>query len=240
MSSRKDQKRANQVVRAQLAAERRRRRMIWTSTLAAAVVLIAGAITAAVFVTHRNAQDAKAYALPAGATRDQPGLALGNGPVKVDIYLDYMCPHCQEFEALAGNVLTAFTSDKKITLVYHPLNFLNRYSAGSDYSTRSAAAAGCAADAGKLPDFTSAIFGKQPKENTRGLTNQQIAQVGQDAGITDASFAACVTSQKYAGWVAHVSNQASAKGVQATPSVFVNDKQVDASASALTNAINAA
>lgn len=240
MSSRKDRKRAQQVVRAQLAAERRRRRMIWTSVLVVAVVLIAGGVTGAVFLTHRNAAQSSSYALPTGATRDNPGLTVSQGPVKVDIYLDYMCPHCNEFESLAGSVLNGFTASKKITLVYHPLDYLNRFSAGTDYSTRSAAAAGCAADAGKLPDFTTAIFGKQPKENTAGLTNKQIAAVGKAAGIDDPAFASCVTSQKYQDWVTHVSNQATEKGVQATPTVFVNDKQVDASATALTNAVNAA
>ncbi|GAA4208379.1 DsbA family protein [Actinocatenispora rupis] len=240
MSSRKNQRRAQQAVRAQLAAERRRRRMIWTSVLAAVVVLVAGGVTGAIVLTQRDARDSAAYAVPDTATRDDPGLRLGQGPVRVDVYFDYMCPNCKEFESLASSVLTSFVSTQKITLVYHPLDYLDSASAGTRYSTRSAAAAGCAADAGKLPDFTNALFGRQPKEKSSGLTNAQIVAAGKAAGITDASFATCVTSQKYRDWVSHVSNQASGKGVQSTPSVFVNDKQVDPSATALANAINAA
>ncbi len=240
MSSRRNQKRANQQARAKLAEQRRKRRTVWTSALVAAVLLIAGAVTAAVFISQQNSQDSRNYALPAGTSRNAPGLPVGHGAVRVDVYLDYMCPHCREFESLADGTLNQFTSTDKVTLVYHPLNFLNRFSAGTEYSTRSAAAAGCAADAGKLPDFTRAIFAKQPKENSGGLTNKQIAKVGKDAGITSPDFAKCVTSQKYADWVTHVSNQATEKNVHSTPTVFVDDKQIDASATALTAAINSA
>jgi protein-disulfide isomerase len=240
MSSRKGQKRANQLIRAQQAAERRRRRTIWISAVAVLAVLLAGGVTGAIYLSRRNAQAAQSYAMPAGATRTDLGVPVSNGGVDVDIYLDYMCPHCKEFETLAAGPLNDFSGNNTITLTYHPLNYLNRYSSGTEYSTRSAAAAGCAADAKKLPDFTSAIFGKQPAENSKGLTNQQILSIAHGAGITGATFDKCVTSQKYAKWVTHVSNAAQAKGVQQTPTVFVDGKQVDASVSALTNAINAA
>lgn len=240
MSSRKRQKQENQAARARAAAQRRRQRMTLTYVLVAVVILAAGGITAAVYLTQRTVSDSRDYALPAGATRDSPGLSVSHGPVKVDVYLDYMCPHCREFEELAGSALDQFTTDQRIRLVYHPLNFLNRYSAGSDYSTRAASAAGCAADAGKLPEFTNMIFQRQPKENTPGLTDKQIVAAGHDAHITAASFGRCVRSHKYAAWVRHVSNEALNRGVHQTPTVFVNGKKIKSSATALTNAVNAA
>ena len=240
MSSRKGQKRANQLIRAQQEAARRRRRIVWTSAIVVVVVLIAGGVTGAIYLTQRKAEASQSYALPAGATRDKPGLPVSHGGVRVDVYLDYMCPHCKEFEALAAAPLNNFVESKTITLTYHPLDYLNRFSSGTKYSTRAAAAAGCAADAKKLPEFTTEIFNKQPKENSRGLTDKQIIAIGHDAGITGSTFDSCVSSQKYAKWVSHVSNAAQAKGVQITPTVFVDGKQIDASASALTNAINSA
>ncbi len=240
MSSRRDQKRAVQAARAKVAAARRKRRTALTSALVAAVLLIAGGVTAAVFISHQDSQESRNYALPAGATRAAPGVPVSHGTVTVDVYLDYMCPHCKEFESLAGGVLNQFTASSKVTLIYHPLNYLNRFSSGTEYSTRAAAAAGCAADARKLPDFTQAIFAKQPAENSEGLTNAQIVKIGKDSGITGPDFTKCVTSQKYADWVTHVSNQATEKGVHATPTVFVDDKQIDASATGLTNAVNSA
>ena len=240
MSSRKGRKRANQLLRAQQAAARRRRRTVWVSVLAILVVLVAGGVTGAIVLTRHNAQRSQAYALPTGATRTSPGIPVSHGSVTVDVYLDYMCPHCKEFETLAAGPLTEFTSTNRITLVYHPLDYLDRFSSGTDYSTRAAAAAGCAADAHKLPEFSTAIFDKQPKEHSRGLTNRQIVRTAHAAGITGAAFDRCVTTQKYASWVTHVSNAAEGKGVAVTPTVFVDDRQVDASVSALTNAINSA
>ncbi|MGA8112276.1 MAG: thioredoxin domain-containing protein [Actinocatenispora sp.] len=240
MSSRKRQKQASQRARQQAAALRRRRRVNLTSVLVAVVVLVAGGITAAIYMTQRDVSNVRHYALPTGASRNAPGVPVSHGAVTVDIYLDYMCPHCREFESLAAGPLQQFTESQKISLVYHPLNFLNRFSAGTDYSTRSAAAAGCAADAGKLPDFTTQIFQKQPAENSPGLTNQQLVQVGKAAGIDDPAYAHCVTSQKYSDWVTHVSNEATAHDVHETPTVFVDDKKTEPTATALTNAINGA
>jgi protein-disulfide isomerase len=240
MSSRKGRKRANQLIRAQQAAEQRRRRTIWISAVTVVVLLLAGGVTGAIYLTRRNAEAAQSYAMPAGATRTDLGVPVSAGGVNVDIYLDYMCPHCKEFETLAAGPLHDFTGNNTITLIYHPLDYLNRFSSGTKYSTRSAAAAGCAADAKKLPDFTSAIFAKQPAENSKGLSNRQILSIAHDAGITGAAFDQCVTSQKYAKWVSHVSNAAQAKGVQVTPTIFVDGKQIDASVSALTKAVNSA
>jgi protein-disulfide isomerase len=237
MSSRKHAKKAGQLLRAEQAA-RRRRRTIWACAIVAAVLVLAGGTTAAVVVAQQKSQADQRYALPAGATRDNLGLPVSQGPVSVDVYLDFMCPNCQEFQQLASTVLTQFTGDGKIRLVYHPVNLDDRYSSGTRYSTRAAAAAGCAADADKLPDFVSALYGKEPAQHTAGLTDKQIVQLGKGAGIVSADFSRCVTAQKYAAWVAHVSNQATQQGVHDVPAVFVNNQRIDATVTALTNAIN--
>lgn len=240
MSSRKGRKRTQQLQRARRAAAQRRRRTITASIVVAAVLVVAAGITGAIVLTQQRVQSSEQYALPKGATRDKPGVPVSQGPVNVDVYFDFMCPRCKEFETMASKPLNSFTSAKQIQLTYHPLNFLNRFSNGTDYSTRSAAAAGCAADAGKLPGFITRLYARQPKENSRGLTNKQIIAIGRKSGITAASFAHCVTSQKYQAWVTHVSNRATANGVHQTPTVFVDGKKIDASISALTTAINGA
>ena len=40
--------------------------------------------------------------LPAGATPEGDGIAVGDGPVRVDMYIDFLCPFCQRFELNAA------------------------------------------------------------------------------------------------------------------------------------------
>ena len=36
--------------------------------------------------------------LPAGATPEGDGILVGNGPVRIDAYIDFLCPYCRQFE----------------------------------------------------------------------------------------------------------------------------------------------
>lgn len=238
MSSRRDRKRASQQAHARLLAQQRRHRTVLTIVLLAVIVVVGGGVGAAIYATQRHAADSGRYAVPAGATTDQPGVTVSQGTTKVDIYFDFLCSACKEFQTFAASPLDNYTSDNTIQLVYHPLHYLDSRSAGSRFSTRAAAAAGCAADAHQLPAFITAVYAKQPKENTRGLSNAQLVSIGHGAGITGPAFGRCVTSQKYAAWVTHVTQQATEEGVSTGPAVFVDGQRTDASVSALTTAIS--
>jgi protein-disulfide isomerase len=241
VSSRKQQKRANQLVRAQRARERRRRMMIWTTIAVVAVLVIGGVTGYTIYAVQQNAKNAGKYSMPKGSTKDDLGLVASNGSVPVDLYVDFMCPHCQEFEQTASSALNQFVQSGKIRLVYHPVNILDSDSSGTEYSTRAAAAAACASDAGQLTEYVTALYAKQPQEGSSGLTDQQIIDYAKSGGVTAASFPTCVKSGKYKKWVSHVTDQFTQKGYTGTPTVVVNGTQLqDTSVDALTKAINAA
>ena len=148
-----------------------------------------------------------------------------------------MCPLCGQFEKASGEVLNKLVDDEKIKLVYHPVVFLDRFSNGTAYSTRSSAASGCASDAGKTREFVKVMYDNQPKENSDGLTNDEIVKLGNSAGITGSAFGSCVNDQKYKDWTSHVTDAATERKVNGTPTVFVNGKQVTATADAITKAV---
>lgn len=240
MSSRKQQKRANQLVRAQRARERRRRMMIWTTVAVVAVLVIGGVAGYSIYTVQQNAKNAGKYAQPKGSTAADLGLVASNGSVPVDLYVDFMCPHCQEFEQSAGGALGNFVQSGKIRLTYHPVNILDSDSSGTEYSTRAGAAAACASDAGQLMDYVTALYAKQPQEGSSGLTDDQIIADAKSGGVTATSFPTCVKSGKYKNWVSHVTDQFTQKGYTGTPTVVVNGKQLqDTSVNGLTQAINA-
>ena len=83
----------------------------------------------------------------------------------------------------------------------------------------------------------TALYDKQPAEGSAGLTNDQLVQIGVGVGLTDSTFAQCVTSQKYANWVAHNTDAAASKNIQSTPTVLVNGKQIQNTVNALQQAV---
>jgi protein-disulfide isomerase len=203
-----------------------------TITLVAVVVLVlfAAAVGVGVYRARAGTGD-----LPAGATA--AGVAVGNpdAPATIDLYLDFQCPACAQFEQQAGATIDELVASGQARVVYHPVAYLNRFSS-TQYSSRSSAAAGCAADAGVLPRFAQLLYANQPPEGGVGLPAEQIVTLGTQAGAgTD--FAACVQDGRYADWTRSVTDAASQAGVTATPTVLVNGQEVARSAEALRTAV---
>lgn len=204
----------------------------WISVLAVVALLAAGLIGWAIYSGQRTDD----VATPASATADGSGLVDGTGPVTVEIWLDLHCPHCATFEEEAGALLDRMVADGTITRVQHPVAFLDRFSS-TRYSTRAAAAVGCAADAGAHPQYVRALLAAQPSSGGPGLSDTELIEVGGDAGITDAGFAECVREGQYRGWTEHVTALAAREGVTGTPTVRVNGEDVPATAQAVQAAV---
>ncbi len=239
MSSRKGRVDAKRVVQQQLAQERRRRQTMLTTAIAAAVLLIGGLIGWSLSTGQSDAT-AKGLTTPAAAVDEGTGFAVGTGPVKVDIYEDFMCPACGQFEARAGSTLAKLAADGTVTVVYHPIAILDRYST-TEYSTRSAAASAAAAEGGKFLAFHDALYAQQPPEGGPGLDDAKLIEIGRSVGLTDPAFADAVTKGTYRSWATTVTDAASARGITGTPTVLVAGKKLDQpTPEALTAAVTAA
>jgi protein-disulfide isomerase len=228
-------KSAAQLVREQRARERRRQRLMWISVGVVTVLVIAGLIGWSVYATNKAGD----FTAPAGVNAEQTGVVSGSGPVTVDLYADFMCPACKQFEERVGPTLQQLVDEGKITLVVHPVAYLDRYST-TEYSTRAAVASGCAAEAGKFQEYVAALFSAQPAQGGAGLSNDQLVDLGTGVGLDDGSFGSCVRDQKFAGWTRHVTEEASRGRVTGTPTVRVNGEVVQNSVEAITSAVSAA
>jgi len=228
---------ARSVMARQLAHERARRRAWIAAGIAAALLVVAGLAGWYAYQSQRPDSTAASAPPPAGA--DAAGVRVGTGTVTVDVYLDFMCPHCRDFEDKADDALAKLVSDGTATIVYHPLAFLDSASS-TRYSSRSAAASGCAADAGRFVDYATALYAQQPAEGSAGLSETQLVNLGSVAGLTDPAFEQCVRTDKYLAWVDGVTERAVKKGVRGTPTVLVNGQAVDADPQAVTDAVDKA
>jgi protein-disulfide isomerase len=235
MSKRVDKKAAARVVREQLAREKRRQRTLWVSVAAVAVLVIAGMIGWAVAAN----QGSGGYSAPAGVAQgDDTGVPTGDGPVKVDVYGDFICPFCKSYETATKSIVDQAVADNKITMIFHPVAFLDR-TTSTEYSTRSSAASGCAADGGKFKEFAAALYENQPPEGGAGLSDDELIRIGGTVGLVD-PFAECVRDGKYRQWTEHVTEAASKRGVVETPTIFVNGKKIEQTPEALAAAIASA
>ena len=177
-------------------------------------------------------------ALPTGVTAEGDGIAIGETGVRVDAYIDFLCPFCRQFEAASGDALKQMVAEQLITLVYHPLGFLDRLSTTA-YSSRASAASGCASDGGRFMAFKDALFAVQPDEGGPGLSDEQLVAVGAEVGLDVDSFGACVRAGRYLPWTALVTERAVERGVSGTPSVYVAGTPVPANARTIAAAVAA-
>lgn len=222
MSSRKGRKEAARVVRDQLAQERRRRRMLWVSVTAVFVLVIAGVAGWAVYSEQR----ADEFTPPPGANEAGTGIVYGSGPVTIDLYEDYLCPACKQFQEVNGETVDQLADEGKARVVFHPVAFLNRFST-TQYSTRSSAAAGCASAGGKFREFSEALFVQQPPENGAQLSDAELIDIGAAAGLDRDAFGSCVNDGTYLSWTEHVTEEASRSEITGTPTILVNGEQVN-------------
>ncbi|MEV4639328.1 thioredoxin domain-containing protein [Actinoplanes sp. NPDC049548] len=239
MSKGKDRAQAKKVVQAQLAKERRRTVTLWTTVGVVAVLVIAGLIGWGV-AAGQEKDTAGKLTVPPSAVDDGTAFARGSGPVTIDIYEDFMCPVCHEFEKTSGPTVTQLVDAKKVTVRYHPIAILDRAST-TEYSTRSAGAAAAASVGGKFFEYHEVLFANQPAEGSAGLDDAKLIELGRSVGLTDAAFADAVNGRTYTAWATDVTDKASARGVTGTPTVLVAGKKLDQpTPQALTAAVEAA
>jgi protein-disulfide isomerase len=201
-----------------------------TSIILVAVVLVFAVVVAlAVWLARGSGGDVTAsYSV----TASDAVVTAGNGPVTIDVYEDYLCPHCERFEERYGDELTNALNAGQITVRYHQIAILDRYTNPPGYSTRAANAALCAVEAGIYPAYHKKLFDEQPAEGGAGLTNEELIAFGTDLGAP-ADFAECVNTSAHTRAVAAETEAASSdptlqtNGQFGTPTVAVGGKKVD-------------
>jgi protein-disulfide isomerase len=175
--------------------------------------------------------------VPAGANPGRDAVLVGDGPVQVEAFIDFLCPYCKKFELSADSALAELVNSKQATLAYHPMNFLDEAST-TNYSTRAASASACAADQGRFTDYAHALFVAQPPEGGPGLSDTDLIELSRAAGLDHVALSACVSAGTYLDWPPYVTARAIAAGVSATPTVLVAGEPVNATGMAIAAAVS--
>ncbi|MGI8868658.1 MAG: MauE/DoxX family redox-associated membrane protein [Mycobacteriales bacterium] len=199
-------------------------RRVQIASAAGMVILIAIGLIGIAVQDHRIKTQ---VVVPAAAQGTAIVVGKASAPVTVDVYEDFICPVCGDFESSStGSAVSQLVNSGKARFRYHMVDYLDASSKPAGYSTRAANAAAAAAVAGKFAAYHAILFKNQPAENSAGLSNTQLISYGTKVGITSADFATAVHKGTYAGWVKRVANDASKSNVTGTPTVRINGKDV--------------
>ncbi|TLP98286.1 hypothetical protein FEF26_05715 [Nesterenkonia salmonea] len=141
-------------------------------------------------------------------------------PPHVVIYTDAACPGCGSFEAAYHQMLTEWVDAGAITLEYRSVQFQPMA-----YSARAANAFACMAE--EHPENYLSFLGAVTAERAQGAeySNEELsARAENDYGV---DISECVEDGTYRAFVSYTTGMASANSVTATPSIFVDDDQVE-------------
>jgi hypothetical protein len=118
--------------------------------------------------------------------------------------VDYLCSNCGTFQQRNDEQLRSWVESGAATIEIHPLALLTTKSAGTQYSLRAAGAAACVADLSPdhFYDFHVALLTDQPEEGTEALTDDEILQRAEDAGVSAiGQIRRCMSESRYRSWV---------------------------------------
>lgn len=201
-----------------------------------AIVVIGGAIVLS-SVTG-NQQAAGGRSLPAIKTSTKPvppnaepnAISWGpqDAPIKVEEFLDYQCPACGQYaRSFEAGVIDAFASSGKVRYEVKFMPFLEDQVGGRE-SRDAAQSVLCAADQNKGWQMHNTLFANQLITGEENIGNFSKARLKEMAatipGMDTAAFGACLDSNKHEARVLEIRKDGEARGVQSTPSFFINGK----------------
>ncbi|WJV47891.1 DsbA family protein [Streptomyces flavofungini] len=143
----------------------------------------------------------------------------------VKVYEDPRCPFCKKFEEGGAQALVGPLAVGDVKVEYTIASFLDRNLGGSG-SVNAANALRAAVEAGKFPQFHSALFVNQPEESEDAFTPAFLLKIAEKVGLRDAAFRNAVTNSTYKSWVGTAMKAFQEDGITGTPTVVVDGEKV--------------
>jgi len=166
-----------------------------------------------------------ANGLPVGFTAGgQPYRGRLDAPVKMETFSDFQCPYCGMFsEETLPSLLAGQVAAGEVVFIFYdfPLSSLHPYAQPAANAARCAGEAGAAAYWG-MHDRLFADIDAWANEGAADVFRAYAAELGLDA----AGFGACLDEDRYAGAIAADQELGLNRGVNSTPSFFLNEQLI--------------
>ena len=188
------------------------------------VVCAVGAAWLAYGARHKTGSGLGANApVPVAAADGFKGFTLGSdsAPIEITEYSDFECPWCAAFAAVQMPVVKEqLITTGKVRWRYRefPLSV-------HKYSRLAALAGECAGEQGKFWDMHDHLFDQHQWADADADPTAVFHGFAKDMGLDLAKYDACVSSQRYAGRVEASYEEGEARGVQGTPTFFIDGRK---------------
>lgn len=196
------------------------RRKEQQSRLIAIGLITLGALFLAFLIIYPNLKPIGEIITPAEVARPNVDFNTAgdpNAPITITEYSDFQCPYCRIFfENTEALLMEQYVDTGTVYFVYKSVGeFI-----GAE-SKIAAEAAYCAGDQGKFWEMHDIIFANQTGENVGAYTDRRLEAFADELGLDRGLYDECVASDKYEELSDQDAADATAAGIQATPSFIL-------------------
>lgn len=157
-------------------------------------------------------------------TLSEHSRGVAAAPVTIEEWADFQCPACGQFARLTVPlIMTSYVAAGQVRLVYRHFSFLG------PESEWAAEAAECAGEQGRFFEYHDRLYASQAGENRGTFSKTNLKRLGAELGLGQ-TFAACVDSGRYAQAVRDQTASGQARGIDRTPTLFVNGRKIEGAA----------
>ncbi|WP_181310355.1 DsbA family protein [Nocardioides campestrisoli] len=227
--ARREARREKAARQAEALARERARRKLKERLIVGGVVLAVIAAIGGIF-WYQQAKDSarENAAVPANIT-DEFALATGedDAPRTVEIYEDFLCPACAQFELATADMLDKAAEDGKVQVKYYPIEILGQY---GDYSKDAANAFAVVLDKSGpevAKKFHDLLFKEQPAESGDLPDKDWLIDRAVEAGAEESEVRPGIEDGTFDLWVENATEHAFEEGVTGTPTVMVDGERFE-------------
>ena len=177
--------------------------------------IMGGIVALGLIVVVGSQQAPVNHAQTTGNTLGDP-----NAPITVEEYGDFQCPACGEFaRGTLPQIEDKYVKTGKVKVVFRHFAFV-----GAE-STRAAEASECVNEQGKFWEYYDTLYANQAGENQGTFNDTHLANFAQQLKLDMDKFNTCMKENRYLSIVTADSNDAQTRGVNETPTLFINGKK---------------
>jgi protein-disulfide isomerase len=163
---------------------------------------------------------------PSGVPKDKTSIGNPAATVTIDAWEDFQCSGCEYYtKNVEPLIMTNYVDTGKVLYTFHFYPFIDQNSLTQE-SHQSANAAICAAAQGRFWDYHDILFTNWQGENLGGFSDPRLIAMAQSIKLDMTAFNQCFRANTYKTQIEQDFKAGQDKGVQSTPSIFVNGKLV--------------